>query len=289
VCIPQELVERAARDLLGSKYAIALTGAGISTESGIPDFRGPDGIWTKNPETERKAYQTYQKFKADPKGYWEERLSGSSVIGDLVKAVEKVKPNPGHRALAELEQMGILKWVITQNVDNLHQRAGSKNVLDYHGNAFKLRCIECGNRFDVKGYNLQKLKEEGRLPPLCPVCKTVLKEDVVHFREPIPPDVARQSRGEVWKCDVMLICGTSAVVYPFAELLRIARQRMVGKEGKTESGLYLVRHIPVTTIIEGNAEPTLLTNEGISDYLIQGKTGEILPRIVERVKRHKEC
>ena len=287
-CGTQELIERSARDLLGSKYAIALTGAGISTESGIPDFRGPDGIWTKNPEAERKAYQTYQRFKDDPRVYWEERLSGSSVIGDLVKAVETVRPNPGHYALAELEKMGILKWVITQNVDNLHQRAGSKNVLDYHGNAFKLRCIECGNRFDVKGYDLPKLKEEGRLPPLCPVCKTAIKEDVVHFREPIPPDVARQSREEVWRCDVILICGTSAVVYPFAELPRIARQRLVEKESKTESGLYLVRHVPATTIIEVNAEPTPLTNESISDYLIQGKTGEILPRIVEEVKKQKE-
>jgi len=284
----QDLIERAARDLVNSKYAIALTGAGISTESGIPDFRGPDGIWTKNPETERNAYQTYQRFKVNPREYWEERLSGSSVIGDLVKTVEKVKPNPGHFALAELEKMGILKWVITQNVDNLHQRAGSKRVLDYHGNAFKLRCPNCGNRFDVKSYDLGKLKEEGKLPPLCPVCKTAIKEDIVHFREPIPQDVARQSRDEVWKCDLMLICGTSAVVYPFAELPRIARQRKIEKENKTGSGLYLVRQVPATTIIEVNAEPTSLTKEKISDNLIQGKTGEILPRIVEEVKRWKE-
>jgi NAD-dependent deacetylase len=206
----------------------------------------------------------------------------------LVKAVEKVRPNPGHYALAELEKMGILKWVITQNVDNLHQRAGSKNVLDYHGNALKLRCTSCGNRFDVKGYDLEKLKEEGKLPPLCPVCKTAIKEDVVHFGEPIPQDVAKQSREEVWKCDLMLICGTSAVVYPFAELPRIARQRKTEKESKTESGLYIVKQIPATTIIEVNAEPTPLTNNKISDYLIQGKTGEILPKIVEQIKRWKE-
>jgi NAD-dependent deacetylase len=281
------LIKTAARDLVNSKYAIALTGAGISTESGVPDFRGPNGIWTKNPEAERKAYQTYQKFKADPKEYWEERLTSSSVIGNLIKAIEKVKPNPGHYALAELERMGILKWVITQNVDNLHQRAGSKNVLDYHGNTFKLRCPKCGNRFDSKEYDLVKLKEDGKLPPRCPICKGAIKEDVVHFREPIPQDVAKQSREEVWKCDLMLLCGTSAVVYPFAELPRIARRRKIEKESKASSGLYLVRQVPATTIIEINAEPTPLTREKISDYLIQGKTGDILPEIVKELKEWK--
>ena len=273
----EELIKRAAEDLIKSQYAIALTGAGISTESGVPDFRGPSGIWTKDPEAERKAYQTYNKFLANPKEYWEERLSGPSLLGDLAK----VEPNPGHYALAELEKMGILKWVITQNVDNLHQRAGSRNVLDYHGNAFRLRCPNCGNRFDSKGYDLDKLKEEGKLPPLCPVCKNAMKADVVHFREPIPPDVAEQSKDEVRKCDLMLICGTSAVVYPFAELPRIARERR--RESKTESGLYVM--VPATTIIEINTEPTSLTEEKISDYLIQGKTGEILPKIVEEVKK----
>lgn len=277
----EELIERAAKDLIDSKHAIALTGAGISTESGVPDFRGPSGIWTKDPEAERRAYQTYHKFLANPREYWEERLSGGSLLGDL----NRVRPNPGHTSLAELERIGILKWVITQNVDNLHQRAGSKNVLDYHGNAFKLRCPHCGNRFDSKGYDLEKLREEGKLPPLCPICKGAMKADVVHFREPIPSDVAKLSREEAWNCDLMLICGTSAVVYPFAELPRIARQRKIERESKTESGLFKVEQVPATTIIEVNAEPTPLTEEKISDYLIQGKTGKILPKIVEEVKR----
>jgi len=108
---------------------------------------------------------------------------------------------------------------------------------------------------------------------------------VVHFEEPIPTDVARQSLEEAWKCDVMLICGTSAVVYPFASLPRIARQRRVEKESRTESGLYVVEQVSATTIIEVNTEPTPLTREKVSDYLIQGKTGEILPAIVEEVKR----
>lgn len=275
------LIERAARDLINSRYAIALTGAGISTESGIPDFRGPSGIWRKDPEAEKRAYETYRRFLSDPKAYWEERLRSPSLLGDLSRA----EPNPGHYALAELERMGILKCVITQNVDDLHNRAGSKRVLEYHGNAFKLRCVSCNARYGRDEYDLKRLRDEGRLPPLCKKCGGVVKSDVVHFEEPIPTDVARQSLEEAWRCDVMLICGTSAVVYPFASLPRIARQRKVERERRTESGLYVVEQIPATTIIEVNAEPTPLTREGISDYLIKGKTGKILPAIVEEVKR----
>jgi len=275
------LIERAARDLVNSSYAIALTGAGISTESDIPDFRGPSGIWTKDPEAEKRAFETYRKFLSDPRAYWEERLRSPSLLGDL----SQVEPNPGHYALAELERMGILKRIITQNVDDLHRRAGSKRVLEYHGNAFKLRCVSCNARYEREEYDLQRLKDEGKLPPLCKRCGGVVKSDVVHFEEPIPTDVARQSLEEAWKCDVMLICGTSAVVYPFASLPRIARQRRVEKESRTESGLYVVEQVSATTIIEVNTEPTPLTREKVSDYLIQGKTGEILPAIVEEVKR----
>ncbi len=276
----EELIERAARDLIDSRYAIALTGAGMSTESGIPDFRGPSGIWTKNPEAERRAYETYHRFLADPKEYWEERLGGPSLLGDLTE----IAPNPGHYALAELEKEGFLKTVITQNIDNLHQRAGSKNVLDYHGNAFKLRCKECTARFDSNEYDLKGLWDEGKLPPLCKHCGGVVKADIVHFREPIPSDIAHQSLEEALRCDLMLVCGTSAVVYPFAELPRIARQRSVERAG----GTYAMEKVPAVTLIEVNAVPTPLTEGGISDYLIQGKTGEILPRIAEAVERIRE-
>ena len=261
----EQLIERAARDLINSKYAIALTGAGISTESGIPDFRGPSGIWTKDPEAERRAYRGYQEFLEAPKGWWENALTGTglALLGDLEKAV----PNPSHYALVELEKLGILKCVITQNVDALHAKAGTKNLLEYHGSFLKLRCASCGLRFSRDEFDLEKLIRENQLPPRCPACEGVLKSDAVFFGEPIPSDIAHQSLEEAWKCDLMLICGTSAVVYPFASLPRVARQ------GKT------------VAIIEINAEPTPLTEERISDYLIPGKTGEILPRIVEEVKK----
>jgi NAD-dependent deacetylase len=266
------LIERAAIDLLKSKHAIALTGAGMSTESGIPDFRGPNGIWTKDPEAEKRAYQTYHTFLRNPKEYWEDVLSGRSMLGDLTSA----RPNPGHDALVELEKLGILKSVLTQNIDGLHVKAGSQRVLEYHGSVLKLRCPSCGSRYQRDEYDLKGLMLEDKLPPRCNKCSSPIKGDVVHFNEPIPADVAQDSLEEAWKCDLMLICGTSAVVYPFAQLPRIARQRQVEAERKAKSA---------TTIIEINAEPTPLTAEGISDYLIQGRTAEILPRIVEAVKK----
>jgi len=264
----KDLIKRAAEDLIKSAYAIALTGAGISTESGIPDFRGPSGIWTKDPAAEKRAYQSYEKFRKNPKEYWKERLSGPSLLGDL----RKVMPNPGHYALAELERIGILQWVITQNVDNLHQRGGSQKVLDYHGNAFKLRCVSCHARYDPNVFDLERLNRENQLPPLCKKCHGAIKSDVVHFNEPIPSDVAERSFEEASQCDLMLICGTSAVVYPFANLPRVAKRRQL------EKGIGII-------LIEINAEPTPLTEQKISDYLIQGKTGQVLPQIVEEVKR----
>ncbi len=262
----EELIIRAAQDLTKARYAIALTGAGFSTESGIADFRGPQGVWTKDPEAEGRAYRSYQIFLEDPKKWWKETLAGRSLLGNLMDA----KPNKGHFAMVELESLGIIKAVLTQNVDALHERAGIKRVLEYHGSFIKLRCISCGQRFGRDKFDLEKLVQEDKLPPLCPRCGGILKSDTVAFGEPIPNDVARQSMQEAMKCDLMLICGTSAVVYPFASLPRVARQ----KQG--------------VTIIEINADPTPLTEEGISDYLIQGKTGEILPAIVEEVKKIKK-
>lgn len=264
----EQLIKRAAKDLLDSKYAIALTGAGISTESGIPDFRGPSGVWTRDPDAERRAYLAYERLTADPKGWWEEVLSSTSpsLLGNL----ENMVPNPGHHALAELEELGIIKCVITQNVDSLHEKAGTKRLLEYHGSFNKFRCVSCGSRFARDEFDLQKLLQEGQLPPRCPKCQGMVKSDGVFFGEPIPQDVAYQSQEEAEKCDLMLICGTSAVVFPFAQLPMVARQR------------------PGVTIIEVNADPTPLTKNGISDYLIQGKTGEILPTIVDEVKKARD-
>ena len=277
----EELIAKVAKDLVNSSYAIVLTGAGMSTESGIPDFRGPNGVWTKNPDAEKMAYETYHKFLEDPKKYWEMRFSQKSLLGDLETAL----PNQGHFALAELEQMDISKGVITQNIDGLHVKAGSREVIEYHGSVLKLRCTACGARFDVEDYDFEKLREEKRLPPLCSACNSPIKSDVVHFNEPIPSDVIEKSLEEVGKCDFMLLCGTSAVVYPFAGLPRILRQRERELRHANDKGISSTEEAPAFKIIEVNAEPTPLTIEKVSDYLIQGKTASILPQIVHYVRK----
>jgi NAD-dependent deacetylase len=258
-----ELVSRAAGDLVKSTYAIALTGAGISTESGIPDYRGPSGLWTRDPAAERRAYQSYDRFLEDPASWWKETMERH---GQGLGNLWEMKPNAGHLALVDLEKSGRLRCVITQNVDALHEKAGSGRVLEYHGSFMKLRCISCGARFYREEFDLEKMRRENELPPRCNRCKGILKSDAVAFGEPIPADVAGESLEEVAQCDLMLVCGTSALVYPFASLPAVARER---------SGV---------TIIEVNAEPTPLTRNGISDYFIRGKTGAVLPAIVREVQ-----
>ena len=263
----KRLIKRAARDLVRSKFAIALTGAGMSTESGIPDFKGPSGVWTKNPESEKtepvKAFESYQALLADPQKWWQERLAHPS-LSSIHR--EKAVPNQGHFALVELEKLRILMFVITSNVDALHEKAGMQSLIEFHGSFLKLRCISCGEIYRREEFDLEKLRQKNHLPPRCPTCQGIIKPDGVSFGEAIPADVEYRSKFISGTCDVMLICGTTASVYPFADLPRIAKQKRA-------------------KIIEVNAEPTRLTEEGISEYLIQGKTGEVLPQIVAEAKK----
>jgi NAD-dependent deacetylase len=286
----EKLIQRAARDLVNAKHAIALTGAGISTESGIRDFRGPDGIWTKNPEAARKAFEWYDRFQADPRAFWEDRLDPQGSMSWLFEyfgELDKKLPNLGHRALEDLEKMGILIVIITQNVDGLHQKAGSRNVIEYHGGIDKFRCIQCNKRLSRDEMNLEELIKSKKLPPTCQ-CGGVIKDDGVFYGEPIPSDVMRKSQEEALKCDLMLICGTSAIVTPFADLPRIAKQHQVESKSRAASGLHVVEQASATTVIEVNNERTPLTDGHISDYLIQGQLGEILPKIVGEVKKIRD-
>ena len=256
-----ELILRAAQNLAGCQHAIALTGAGISTESGVPDYRGPQGVWTTNREAEALAYQRYNTFLNDPALYWQEMSGAKGTYGAFYHQLRKAKPNAGHYALAELEKLGRIECVITQNIDGLHEKAASQNVIHYHGSVEKLRCASCGLRFGINEVSLE------RLPPYCR-CGGAIKYDVVHFTEPIPADIVARAAEEALRCDLMLICGTSAVVYPFAALPRELR----------------LRRRSAARIIEINAQPTPLTLDNVSDYLIPGKTGQVLPAIVTAVK-----
>ena len=250
----ERAVERAAELILSSSYVTALTGAGISVESGIPPFRGPGGLWTRFGEPPMDGYQ---RFLADPKRWWEERLRRLET-GELAQTIFKAKPNPGHYALAELERLGVLKTLITQNIDDLHNRAGSRNVLEIHGNIYKLRCLNCLSRFPLEGFDLSEL------PPRCPNCGGLVKSDTVMFGEPIPSDVLNRCLEEAGKSDCMLVIGTSAVVYPAAGLPLIV---------KRNGG----------ALIEVNPNETELSP--LCDVIIRASSGRALPRLVEEVKR----
>ena len=254
----EELIERAANDLIGSKYAIALTGAGISTESGIHDFRGPDGIWTKHPEAEMEAYEAYGKLVRDPKHHWEKMLEPGSFY-KLFEEIGNANPNRGHLALAELEKAGILKTVITQNVDGLHAKAGSQNVVELHGNIWKLRCTREGTVEEVRDNPLP------HIPPVCPNCGSFLRPHIVWFGESLDPVVLDRATDLSESCQVMFVIGTSAVVHPAASL-PYAAARAGAK------------------IIEVNLEPTSLTPH--ANFFFPGKAGEILP-VLDRQLRER--
>ena len=250
----ERAVERAAELILSSSYVTALTGAGVSVESGIPPFRGPGGLWTRFGEPPMDGYQ---RFLADPKKWWEERIRRLET-GELTQTIFKAKPNPGHYALAELERLGILKALITQNIDDLHNKAGSRNVLEIHGNIYKLRCLNCLSRFPLEGFDLSEL------PPRCPNCGGLVKSDTVMFGEPIPRDVLNRCLEEAERSDCMLVIGTSAVVYPAAGLPLIV---------KRNGGV----------LIEVNPNETELSY--LCDVIIRAPSGKALPRLVEEVKR----
>ncbi|MDP2918858.1 MAG: NAD-dependent deacylase [Dehalococcoidia bacterium] len=252
-------IERAAQILLKSKYVICLTGAGISVESGIRPFRGPGGLWT---ELGEPPMDGYQRFVRDPKAHWEEIMKRGSRTSEFARAIGEAKPNPAHTALAELEQMGLLKYLITQNIDNLHIAAGSKNVAEIHGNTQKLRCVECNTRWsrDSAPFSLEVL------PPRCPECNGIVKTDTVMFGEPIPPDVLRVCQRESLRADCMLSVGTSAFVYPAAGFpLEVKRRGGV----LVEVNLY-----------ESELSP-------ICDVVLTGKAGEVLPQLVSALRSVK--
>jgi NAD-dependent deacetylase len=245
----EALMKKAVQDILSSQKTIALTGAGISVESGIPDFRSAGGLWSKYDPEE---YAHISAFQSNPAKVWQ-------MIKEMMELVLGAEPNPAHVALAELEQMGLLSSVITQNVDGLHQRGGSKEVIEFHGSNQWLVCLQCGYRQEATSFPFEDI------PPRCPQCSAILKPDVVFFGEPIPWEAQTRSFEEARTCDLVLVVGTSAVVYPAAGIPTSAKQ----------SG---------ARVVEINMEPTPLTGF-VSDYLIQGSAGTILPRIVKEVKK----
>lgn len=251
-----ESIARAADILTQANNTVALTGAGISVESGIPPFRGKGGIWEK---IDPIKYASIDAFLANPTDVWEVLIKRMQTI------LNKAKPNKAHAALVRLEELNILKTVITQNVDGLHQMAGNKDVIEFHGNFVTQRCHDCGKKIPAGQLDLEQI------PPYC-TCGGILRPDVIFFGEQIPTNALQRSELISSTCDVMLVIGTSATVQPAAFMPMIAKQ----------SG---------AAIIEINTQVTGLTRR-VSDITIIGKAGAILDAVaaqVEKVSLSKGC
>ncbi|MDD3993544.1 MAG: NAD-dependent deacylase [Desulfobacteraceae bacterium] len=244
-----DLCHRAARDIAGAHHIVALTGAGISVESGIPPFRGPGGIWEKLDPME---YAHIDAFMRDPGRVWR------VLIADMKTLLDQARPNDAHMGLVRLERMGKLKTIITQNVDGLHQAAGSHDVIEFHGNFAWQRCLACGRRISTTDV------EMAEMPPRCS-CGGILRPECVFFGEMIEPVNLSRSRDAAARCDVMLVVGTSAMVQPAALMPTIARQAGA-------------------TVIEINFEPTPLTGQ-VAHYSLLGEAGATFNAILAALER----
>jgi len=240
--------------LARARHAVALTGAGISTESGIPDFRGPEGVWTRDPKAE--ALSDIRYYIADPE------LRQRAWQGRLNHPARGATPNAGHRALAELEAMGRLQLLITQNIDGLHLAAGSSRdrLIEIHGSMRDFVCLSCGARGPMADA-LDRVRS-GEDDPACLQCGGILKSATISFGQSLVADDLERAEQESAASDLFLAIGTSLTVYPVAWL----------PERALRNGARLV-------IV--NAEPTPLDNR--AHAVLRGQIGEILPNLVEQV------
>ena len=250
----EEKINKIAQMIAASSRVVVFTGAGISTESGIPDFRGPGGLWTKVDPNDF----TIDKFLSSEttrRRMWQ-RMREGGLMADA-------QPNLAHLAIVELEKMGKLNSVITQNVDYLHQKAGNAQEIVYelHGNMQWLVCLDCRNR-----YPIEIVKQNFPSPdhvPTCAACGGILKPDVILFGEALPQHTLMRASQEAQSCDLLIVIGSSLVVYPAAYMPLYAKR----------SG---------ASIVIINNEPT--EQDDIADVLINAPAGETMTRILERLK-----
>jgi NAD-dependent deacetylase len=243
--LDQDRVELAADALRSARRVVAFTGAGISVESGIPPFRGPEGLWSRyDPSCLELGY-----FIAHPEQAW-------PVIKEIFfDNFGNAQPNAAHFALAEMEKKHKLGCVITQNIDNLHQAAGSQNVVEYHGNSYRLMCMQCGQQYAYRPELLSSL------PPRCEQCAGVLKPDFVFFGEMIPEDALERSWEEALHADVWLVIGSTGEVQPAS---------LLPGEAKRNGA----------TIIEVNVQPSNYTYS-VTDIFLQGKATEVMTALLQ--------
>jgi len=248
-------IEAVSDMILRSKRVVVFTGAGVSTESGIPDFRSPGGIWERF-DPDEFTYQKFMSNEANREKYWEFSKSIWPVIAEA-------EPNHGHYAIAELHQLGKLDCVITQNIDNLHQKSGvpEEKVIQLHGTLKWVTCLECGRRYPRE--EIQSRLESGEKAPRCDSCGGIMKPATVSFGQPMPAQETQEAEARSACCDLFLVAGSSLVVYPAAQMPVIAK--------RNGAGLVIL-----------NLTPT--PHDRYADIVINEKTGQVLSQIVERVK-----
>ncbi len=242
----------AARALSAARRIVAFTGAGVSTESGIPDFRSPGGIWSRYQPV---MYQDFLQNEDARRYYWAMRR-------ELFPMLAAARPNGAHDALARLERIGRLDCVITQNIDGLHQRAGNREdrVVELHGTNRFAVCLRCHEEYPMAVIHARV--EQGEEVPTCKGCGGPIKAATVSFGQPMPEQAMAEAARRAAECDAMLCIGSSLVVYPAADIPALAKQ-----------------HGALLIII--NREPTGL--DDWADHVLRGQAGEILPLLVERM------
>jgi NAD-dependent deacetylase len=247
-----EALEEARSLLQRAQRVVVLTGAGISTDSGIPDFRGPQGVWTKNPEAEKTATLAY--YLSDPdvrKRAWRNRMDSP---------YWQAEPSAGHDALADLDRQGRLHTLVTQNIDELHQRAGTDpaKVVEIHGTVREVMCMSCGERAPMERA-LERVRA-GEDDPPCRTCGGILKSATISFGQNLVADDLMRAQLAAATCDLLLAVGSTLSIYPAAGMVPIAK----------EAG---------ATLIIVNAEPTPF--DPIADAVLRGSISEILPALVK--------
>ncbi|KAH7296057.1 hypothetical protein KP509_26G007200 [Ceratopteris richardii] len=241
-------ITRAAEIIISGNPIVAFTGAGISVESGIPDFRSPGGLWSKY---EPSVYCNFQIFRKRPELFWE-------MATEMHATMKNARPNPAHFAMAELERLGLLSCIVTQNVDNLHQEAGSNLVYELHGNASKSTCIGCKQSFATNDLISELESNKDLKVPKCPTCHGVIKMNAVLFGEPLPRNVLENAMRAARETKVLLVVGTSLVVSPANSIVDLCKDN----DGKV-------------LICDPNP-----SNETLADVMLCGAAGMILPRLV---------
>ncbi|MEY2590357.1 MAG: NAD-dependent deacetylase [Acidimicrobiaceae bacterium] len=246
----QEQLDRVRGWVDAAERITVLTGAGISTDSGIPDFRGPNGVWTKNPAAEKTA--TLSHYVSDPE------VRRQAWRGRLESPAWTAEPNAGHRAIVELERRGKLLALVTQNVDGLHQRAGSDpaKVIEVHGTMREVMCLSCDERAPMERA-LERVRN-GEDDPACRTCGGMLKSATISFGQPLVTEDLDRAEAAAQQCDLLLAVGSTLGVYPVAAIVPVAK-----------------RHGAKIVIVNG--APTEM--DDIADAVLQGPIGELLPAI----------